>query len=163
VAVPSQTDKSAALIAPKIGRDLRACKAFPEATNGVVVVDVRVRLPRQGNSDAVITEVRGSHVVSASVRFGKQGTFVYFRGATRVRTAALVRPGAWYHSIVTVHLATKTYDWRLLNAVGRPVLNVRGIAWADPGAGAPLDGVCLRSPIGGPGIALDWDDISVVR
>jgi hypothetical protein len=145
--------------------DIRVCKAFPDTTSGDVTVDVRVRLSRLGSSDAVLTEVRGSGptATTASVRLGKRGFFEYFRGGTKVITTVGGRPTFWYRSIVVVHLKTRTFDWRLLNASGRLILGVRGVAWHDRAADVPLDRVCLKTPTGGTGIALDWDDISVVR
>ena len=73
------------------------------------------------------------------------------------------RPGFWYRSMVVVHLEARTFDWKLLNASGRLILGVHGIAWRDRAADVPMDRVCLQTPTGGAGIALDWDDISVVR
>jgi hypothetical protein len=144
---------------------IRVCKAFPDTTSGDVTVDVRVRLSRLGSSDAVLTEIRGSGPAArtASVRLGKRGFFEYFRGGTKVITTVVGRPGFWYRSIVVVHLKSRTFDWKLLTASRRLILGVQGIAWRDRAANVPLDRVCLNTPTGGAGIALDWDDISVVR
>ena len=163
VARPSKADRSASVVNKTPSGDIRACKAFPDTTSGDVTVDVKVRLSRLGASDAVLTEVRGSGPTAASVRLGKRGFFEYFRGATKVITTVRGRPGFWYRSIVVVHLKTRTFDWKLLNATGRVILGVRGVAWRDRAADVPMDRVCLKTPTGGAGIALDWDDISVVR
>ena len=152
---------SASLSAPASAGEVRACKEFPAATSGQVTVDVRVRLSRAGSADAVLTEVHGPGVQTASVRFGRNGMFAYVNGATKIRTLVPFRAGAWYHSIVVVHVAARTYDWRLTNAAGRRLIAVNGLAWRDP-TSAPVDAVCLRVP-GGSGVALDWDDIKVIR
>jgi hypothetical protein len=160
--LPSSKTKTASLAAPTPGQDVRACKTFPAISSGDVTVDLKVRLSRIGGSDAVMTEVRGGSVVSASIRVGQVGTFAYYRGATKIKTTVRFRAGAWYRSIVVVHVARRTYDWRLLDGAGRQLIQVKGIAWRDPG-NAALDEVCLRTPTGGSGIALDWDDIRVIR
>jgi hypothetical protein len=160
---PSRTDRSASVVNRTPSDDIRVCKAFPNTTTGDVTVDVRVWLSRLGSSDAVLTEVRGSGPTAATVRLGKRGFFEYFRGGTKVITTVRGRPGFWYRSIVVVHLRTRTFDWKLLNASGRLILGVRGIAWRDQAGTVPMDRVCLKTPTGGAGIALDWDDISVVR
>jgi hypothetical protein len=169
---PSNETPSAALLASSAGQDVRACKSFDPIVGGDVTVDVRVRLSRIGATDAVITEVRAPGAVTASVRFGRSSkpgvvrrrpaTFSYYRGSTEVRTAVRYRPGAWYRSVVVVHLATRTYDWRVLDATGRQLLVVKGVPWRDAGKVAP-DRVCLKTPTGGPGMVLDWDDPRVIH
>ncbi len=159
--VVAARSNSASLSAPASAGEIRACKAFPDATSGTVTVDVRVRITRLPPLDAVLTEVHGSGVQAASVRFSRSGVFAYIKGAIKIRTPVRFRGGIWYHSIVVVHVASRTYDWRITNAAGRRLVSVSGIAWRDPPT-APLDRVCLRVP-GGSGIALDWDDIQVTR
>lgn len=159
---PTKTNKTASLVAKVPGKDVRACKSFPEVTSGDLTVDVRVRLTRTGPSDAVMTEVRGEGVEAATVRFGRNGFFAYFHGATKVRTLVPVRAGVWYRSIVVVHLQTRTYDWTLLNGARRRLIAVQNIPWRDT-TSLPMDKVCLRTPTGGPRVGLNWDDISVIR
>ena len=163
-ALPNQTNKSGVLISRVVGKDVRACKSFPSVTTGDLTVDVRVRLARRGPSDAVVTEVRGEGVEAATVRFGSNGAFAYFSGPTKIRTLVPVRARVWYRSIVIVHLTTHTYDWTLLNGVGRKLIAVQNVAWRDTTT-LPMDKVCLRTPTGvpGAGIALNWDDISVIH
>ncbi len=166
VGVPSKTDKSARMSAKSIGNDVRACKDFPATTSGDITIDVKVRLSRNaGTSDAVITEVRGAGIQAASVRFGKNGYFAYFRGQLKARTLVPVRAGVWYRSIVVVHVASRTYDWRLTTASGRGVLTRLAIPWRDASSRErpPLDRTCLQTPTGGRRIALDWNDIKVIR
>jgi hypothetical protein len=160
--LPSGKTNTASLAASTPGLDVRACKSFPAVSSGDVTVDLKVRLSRIGGSDGVLTEVRGGSVTSASIRVGRVGTFAYYRGPTKIKTTVRFRAGAWYRSIVVVHVAGRTYDWRLLDAAGRQLIVVKGIAWRDPGKVAP-DQVCLRTPTGGKGIALDWDDVRVIR
>jgi hypothetical protein len=160
--LPGRTNKFASLVAQVAGKDVRACKSFPPVTTGDLIVDVRVRLARTGPSDAVLTEVRGEGVEAATVRFGRNGTFAYFSGQTKIRTLVPVRSGVWYRSIVIVHLKTGTYDWTLLNGVRRKLIAVQNVPWRDATT-LPMDKVCLRTPTGAPGIRLSWDDISVIR
>jgi hypothetical protein len=126
-------------------------------------VDLRVRLTRIGGTDAVLTEVRGSTTEAATVRFGRTGQFAYYRGAAKIRTLVSFRLGAWYRSIVVVHVGSRTYDWRLLDAAGHQLISVARIPWKSPAKDSPIDKVCVRTPIGGPGIALDWDAVRVIR
>ncbi|MGZ8527301.1 MAG: hypothetical protein ACXWWR_00770 [Candidatus Limnocylindrales bacterium] len=160
--LPKKTNKMGSLVAKVPGKDVRACKSFPSVTTGDLTVDVRVRLTRTGPSDAVLTEVRGEGVEAATVRFGRNGTFAYFSGPTKIRTLVPVRAGVWYRSIVVVHLTTHTYDWTLLNGARRRLIAVQNVAWRDA-TSLPMDKVCLRSPTGGPRIGLRWDEISVIR
>ncbi len=159
---PSKTDRSAAISAPTRGTFVRACKGFAPVKNGDITVDIRVRLARTGATDGVLTEVRGTSVESASLRFARNGFFAYYNGSAKTKTLVPVRAGAWYRSIVVVHMGRKTYDWRLLNARGKALISVKGVRWRNPSA-AVIDKVCLRTPDGGKGIALNWDDISVIH
>jgi hypothetical protein len=159
---PSKTDRSASIAAPKAGTFVRVCKGFAPVKSGDVTVDIRVRLARTGSSDGVLTEVRGTGVESASLRFARNGFFAYYKGSAKIKTLIPVRSGAWYRSIVVVHMARKTYDWRLLNARGRVLISVKGVGWRSPSAAA-IDKICLRTPDGGRGIALNWDDVSVIH
>jgi hypothetical protein len=158
---PTPTNRSASIAASTPGQEIQACKAFPAGKTDVIV-SLRVRLARTGSTDGVITNVRGSKVEAARVLFGRSGFFAYFKGGTKIITLIPVRAGAWYRSRVVVHVAQRTYDWQLRNARGRLILRVRGVAWRQPST-APLDKVCLRTPSAGRGIALDWDDVSVIR
>ena len=143
VGLPSKTDKSARMTAKSVGRDIRACKDFPATTSGDIRIDVKVRLSRNaGTSDAVITEVRGAGIQAASVRFGKNGYFAYFRGQLKARTQVPVRAGVWYRSVVDVHVASRTYDWRLSTASGRGVLTRLG----DTVARRLLEGTATARP-----------------
>jgi hypothetical protein len=159
--LPNKVNKSASLVSRVPLKDVRACKSFPPVTSGDLTVDVRVRLNRIGPSDAVLTEVRGESVEAASVRFGRNGMFAYFQGQTKIRTLIPIRRGVWYRSIVVVHMKTHTYDWSMYNG-RRRVLVVRNVAWRDT-TSLPMSKVCLRTPTGGPGIGINWDDISVIH
>ncbi len=162
--IPSNPSRSnsAAIVAPSVGKDVRACRSFPAIATGDVTVDLIARLTRIGGSDAVLTEIRGGPAEAASIRVGRVGRFAYYNGATKVTTAVRFRPGAWYRSIVVVHLGSRTYDWRLLDAAGRPLIALRAIHWRDP-VRSPVDAVCLRTPTGGPGVEIDWDNARVTH
>jgi hypothetical protein len=158
---PGNKTNSASLSAPASAGEVRACKDFPAMASGDVTVDVRVRLSRLPPADAVLTEVQGPGIQAASVRFGSNGMFAYISGAIKTRTTVPFRAGAWYRSIVVVHVASQTYDWQLLNAAGRRLIAVNGLSWRTP-TRSPVDAVCFRVP-GGPRLALNWDDIRVIR
>lgn len=158
---PTRTN-SAAIVTPAVNQDIRACKSFGTTSSGDVTVDLHVRLSRVGRSDAVLTEVRGGSVEAASIRVGQVGTFAYYNGAAKVKTTVRLRPGDWYRSVVVVHLANQTYDWRLYDSRGRGLIAVRGIRWRTP-LRAPLDDVCLRTPAAPAGVEIDWDDVKVIR
>ena len=162
IGLPTAIDRSASIVARTARREVQVCRALPSTKTGDITVDTRVRLSRTGPSDGVMTEVRGSNNVAASVRFGRSGYFAYYRGPAKIITLVPVRAGAWYRSIVVVHTARKTYDWQLLDAKGKRIIVVRGVPWRKSSP-APLDKVCLRTPTGGPGIGLAWDDMSVTR
>lgn len=159
--LPTTKSNSASLSAPASAGEVRACKDFPAMTTGDVTVDVRVRVSRLPPDDAVLTEVHGPGIQAASVRFGSNGMFAYISGAIKTRTTVPFRAGAWYRSIVVVHVASQTYDWQLLNSTGRRLISVNRLTWRTP-THTPVDAVCFRVP-GAPGVALDWDDIRVIR
>lgn len=158
----SPSNGFAQLAAPIPGHDVRACKDFPAVGAGQVTVDLRIRLTRAGGSDGVV-EIRGSTTEAASVRFGRSGQFAYYRGGLKIRTLVPIKLGAWYRSVVVVHIASRTYDWRLLDAAGRELISVKDVAWKGAVKDSPVDKVCVRTPTGGTDVALDWDDVRVIR
>jgi hypothetical protein len=155
-------DGFARIAASTAGQDVGVCKNFAPATGGTVTIDVKVRLVRAGGSDGVITEVRGSASDAASVRFGHNGKFAYYQGSIKIPTLVPFRLGAWYRSIVVVHVGTRRYDWRLLDAGGHSLLVVAGIPWKSAAKDASVDRLCLRTPTGGPSSILDWDNARVI-
>ena len=64
---------------------------------------------------------------------------------------------------MVVHVGSRTYDWRLLDATGHQLISVAAIPWKSPTKNSPVNKVCLRAPIGGPNVALDWDTVRVIR
>ena len=129
----------------------------------IVTVTALVRLGALGTADATITSVRLHGTEAALVRFGSGGTFAYYAGATKVRTAVPWSVGTWYRSTVRIDLGRKTYDWQLgREGASASLVNVRGIAFRDPAATA-VDSVCVQTSSGRAGLGLDIDRVTVTR
>jgi uncharacterized iron-regulated membrane protein len=140
---------------------VRACKAFPPVVSGDLVVDVTVQADDMGAADVVITSVRSGSNESASVRFGQGGTFAYYAGETKVRTAAANRLGQWLRSRVTVHPDTATYDWRLTTDDGAVIVEERGIPFREPVE--DLSAVCIGTSTGPDRPVVRFDDVRVTH
>jgi hypothetical protein len=142
---------------------LRACKSFTVATGGTLTATVVVRLGALGTADATITSLRLHGSETALVRFGSGGTFAYYAGATKVRTAVAWKTGTWYRSVVRVDLARGTYDWQLgVDGSSTVLVRVKGIAFRDPGATA-VDSICVQTSEGRADLDLAVDRVVVTR
>ena len=151
-----------AYLLPAGASAVRACKAFPPTAAGTLVAEARVRLDGTGGADAVITSIRDQSGEAVSVRFGQGGTFAYYSGQTKVRSAVPIRTKTWYRSSVTVHMATHTYDWRLAADDGTVLLTVKGATFREA-AVTEISELCAQTPAGDPRIALRFDDVRVSR
>jgi hypothetical protein len=151
-------NRSAQLVAT--GADpIRACKDFAPTASGVLTADVRINAEAIDAADAVITSLRDGGAEAASVRFGQGGTFVYYSGATRVRTTVPTRLDAWYRSSLTVHLQSKTYDWRLAADDGTELLKVDGVPFREAEA-TQVSEICVATSTGG---GVRFDDVRLSR
>jgi hypothetical protein len=140
---------------------IRACKEFAPATTGDLVVEVTIQADGMGESDVIITSVRSGASETASVRFGQGGTFAYYAGATKVRTAAPIRLGQWLRSRVTVHPATATYDWRLSTDDGTVIVDEQDIPYREPADG--VSSVCIGTSSGASRPVVRFDDVRVAH
>jgi hypothetical protein len=142
------------------GTGARLCRAFAASTRDVTVT-IDVRYDGAVGSDSVLTSVRGG-AEAASVRFGSGGTFVYNSAAERVKTDASFAPGVWYHSVVVVHPATKTFDWDIRErGSAAPLLSVQGVAWRSS-APTELNQLCVSPPEGAAN-GLLFDNVQISR
>jgi hypothetical protein len=141
---------------------VRACKSFSPVSAGTVTVETRVRLEAIGPADSIITSVRDASGESASVRFGQGGTFAYFSGKTKVRSAVAYRTGVWYRSIVSESPATGTYSWTVEADDRKVLFQADGIRFRDPEA-TSASSVCLQTSEGKAGLGMLFDDVIVGR
>ena len=141
---------------------VRACKSFAPAAAGALVSEVRVRLEQIGAADAVITSLRDQSGESVSVRFGQGGTFAYYSGQVKVRSAVPIRLNTWYRSAVTVNLESRTYDWRLSSDDDSRILEVKGISFRESAA-TQVSEICVQTSVGATGAGLRFDDVRVSR
>ena len=151
-------NRSAQLV-PTGADPIRACKDFAPLATGVLTAEVRFNVDATGAADAVITSLRDGGAEAASVRFGQGGTFVYYSGATRVRTTVPSRLDTWYRSTLTVHLDSRTYDWRLATDDGSELLKFDGVPFREPEA-SQVSEICVASSTGG---GVRFDDVRVSR
>ena len=129
---------------------------------GTLLAEVRVQLDGIGAADAVITSLRDQAGESVSVRFGQGGTFAYYSGPAKVRSAAAVALDTWYRSAVTVHLDSRTYDWRLSRDDGSRVLEVKAVPFRESVANQVSE-ICLQTSEGASGAGLRFDDVRISR
>jgi hypothetical protein len=115
-----------------------------------------------GPADSIITSVRDASGESASVRFGQGGTFAYFSGKTKVRSAVAYRTGVWYRSIVSESPATGTYSWTVEADDRKVLFQADGIRFRDPEA-TSASSVCLQTSEGKAGLGMLFDDVIVSR
>lgn len=141
---------------------VRACKAFTPVVAGTLLAEVRVRIDGIGAADAVITSLRDQAGESVSVRFGQGGTFAYYSGPAKVRSAAAVALDTWYRSAVTVHLESRTYDWRLSRDDGSRILEVKAVPFRESAANLVSE-ICLQTSEGATGAGLRFDDVRLSR
>jgi hypothetical protein len=141
---------------------VRACKAFTPVAAGALQAEVRVQLIGIGAADAVITSLRDQAGESASVRFGQGGTFAYYSGQAKIRSAVQFALKAWYRSTVTVHPESQTYDWRLSRDDGSRILEVKGIPFRDRAANQVSE-VCVQTSVGATKATIRFDDVRISR
>jgi hypothetical protein len=141
---------------------VRACKAFTPVAAGALQAEVRVLLTGIGAADAVITSLRDQSGESASVRFGQGGTFAYYSGQAKIRSAAPFGLKTWYRSAVTVHLESQTYDWRLSRDDGSRILEVKAIPFRESAANQVSD-FCVQTSVGATKAGLRFDDVRISR
>ncbi|HET7473152.1 MAG TPA: hypothetical protein VFJ71_08520 [Candidatus Limnocylindrales bacterium] len=142
--------------------NVRACKTFGEVSTGTLSATVLVRLDGLGTSDATITSLRLHGSEAALVRFGSGGTFAYYAGAAKIRTAVAWKVGTWYRSTVRVNWARRTYDWDLSLPGGRTLVHVTGIRFRDPTA-TSVDSICVQTSAGRANLGLTVDRVVVTR
>ena len=141
----------------------QACKSFPPVVDGRLVVRASVQVAGvMPGRDAVVTVVRGTGAEAASVRFDAGGTFAYATQGGTEETDVPFQEGAWYRSVVTIDVGARRYAWTLAAADGTQVVSVVDLPWVRNGPGV-LDQVCLRTSAGAPGLAVRFDDVSVVH
>jgi hypothetical protein len=142
------------------GSSTSVCRS-PGVVSGDMTVDVDVLLEGPAAGGALLTSVRGDREV-ARVRAGANGRISWWQGPTQTQSDQTVAPGRWYRLTTTVHVATKTWDFRLVDrASGAVVLGADAVPWRDP-TDATVDSVCLGSP-DGTGAALLLDNFRVQR
>jgi hypothetical protein len=141
---------------------VRACKAFTPVVAGALQAEVRVLLDGIGAADAVITSLGDQAGESVSVRFGQGGTFAYYSGQAKVRLAAPFALETWYRSAVTVHLESRTYDWRLSRDDGSRILEVKAIPFREPAANQVSE-ICVQTSVGATKAGLRFDDVRISR
>ena len=141
----------------------RACKSFTSVAAGTMTATVTIRLGGLATADATITSLRLHGSEAVLVRFGSGGTFAYYSGATKVRTAVPWKLGTWYQSTVRVDLATRTYDWQLgVEGAKVPLVRVAAIAFHDRAAVA-VDSVCVQTSSGRRDLGLAIDRVVITR
>ncbi len=110
--------------------------------------------------DAKLIAVRGGGLELASVRMNADGSLAYFRGAARTQVANAFQRARWYAVSMTLHLATRTYDWTVTDiATGTAVARVTAAAWRNDRS---PDRVCFETATG-PGSGLLFDDVRLTR
>lgn len=160
VAEVTADDPSLRLRPSATGDGVRACKTFAPIMTGVVTARSNVRIQGLPESDATIVGLRWDGAEVAAARFGSTGTFRYFEGDVRIRSQVPYQPAVWYSSVMTLNLATQTYDWEIRPLdVDSPVFSISGLPLRAPAAG--LDQICVEGASGLTGVELYVDDVVI--
>ena len=151
-----------ALRVPSARGGVRACRDFPLVPGTRVTVTARVRVSAIGTSDGVLLSARGSGGEAGSVRITSRGVFGWYVGATKVRSAVVVRRGAaaWYRVSATFDQAKRTYDFRVWNAANKPVAARAGLRWRTKGV-TSIDSICIETAGSPPAQVIDIGEVSV--
>ena len=63
---------------------------------------------------------------------------------------------------MTVHLESRTYDWRLSSDDGSRILEVKGIPFRESAANQVSE-ICVQTSVGATKAGLRFDDVRVSR
>jgi hypothetical protein len=138
----------------------RACKRFATLDAGRVTVQASVMLVAPGPNDTVALAVRGSGGDTVSLRFGQGGTFSYYDGSVKVKSAVAFRAGTWYRVRATIDSGRRTTAITVLDAANRVILAVPAASWRSASVTAP-GSVCFETAGGARNLGLAFDDVVV--
>ena len=161
-AAPSAADHSARLAATSADLDASACRAIPPIETGDLHVRAQVMVfGGPATDDAKLVALRGRGLELASVRLNEDGSFGYFRGTERQQVASAFDRETWFQVELTLHLESRTYDWKVTDIVsGSPAAEAAGAAWRE--SDRLPDKVCFGTATG-PGSGMLFDDVRVTR
>lgn len=165
------TDSPAALVASPdgtiarlsaVGPDpVRACRPFGQLEGGPLQVHLVARIVERPTSDAPVLTVRSTGSTALDVRFGSDGSFAYYNGATKVRTGVSFDAGSWYaFDAVTREDGRSDLTIRSGAADGAVTLRAAGVAPRDPIEG-PMTRVCSQTPAGPPSSAVEIRSLEI--
>ena len=139
--------------------DARACVAFREISEGVLRVEAETLFNLATEGELRMLQVRGVSGELVAIRL-RNREVVYQDGPTRVRSGLILAPGRWYHSVLTLDLATKTYAIELRDATDDSILlQDEGLVWRSTDSSI-VNRVCAELPPQ-PGLDLYLDDVRV--
>lgn len=150
-----------ALGVPSSVTGVRACRDFPEVPGTTLTIQLRIRVSRVGSSDATIMSMRGTGGEAASLRVTDRGTFAWFDRATKLRSSALLRPGAWYRVVAVIDQPNRTYSVRVTTDGGAHVAAGRGLRWRMPGV-ETVRTLCVETAGGAPEQTIAVADATVL-
>jgi hypothetical protein len=152
---------AARLITGSAGVRTRVCRTFAPVPTGILRFSTLIRYEAAGTGDGTIA-IRAAGQDIAVGRFRAGGILGYFNGSRLVSTNAHFRAGVWYRSLLAADTRAHTYAWRVEEASGRLLLNVKGLRWQSVPAD-PLSAACIEAPSGRPRQGVDFDDVLVTH
>jgi hypothetical protein len=139
---------------------VRSCRTVP-TTAADLSISYLVRLDAIGGSDAKLASVRGPGGEAVAIRVDRHARFAWYNGTAKITGTRTIVLHAWYRLSITVHFATRRYDWVLTTTKGTRLVVARGLRWRTPTVAA-INSVCVETPNNAPRAAI-WVDGLVVR
>jgi hypothetical protein len=141
---------------------VRSCASVAPTSTGNVTITGVVRLDAIGASDAKLASIRGPGGEIVAIRVDRHGRIAWYNGVTKVTTTRLLGLRTWVRATITVHLATKRWDWTLTTLRGSRIVAATGVRWRTATIPA-VDSVCVETPDATPAAAISVDRLTVRR
>jgi hypothetical protein len=141
--------------------ELRPCRKLSTRT-GRVNMSLDVRIDRQGVSDTILLMARGSGEELGSLRVDAQGRVRVSKANDRETTKVRLVPGRWYRVELDLDIGRRTFRARVLDAAGKELLDRSRQPWRAKEA-LFVEGLCVASSTGAPGLGLTFDSVRVTR
>jgi hypothetical protein len=105
---------------------------------------------------------RGSGEELGSLRVDAQGQVRVSKANDRETTKVRLVPGRWYRVELDLDIGGRTFRARVLDAAGKELLDRARQPWRAKEA-LFVEGLCVASSTGAPGLGLTFDSVRVMR
>jgi hypothetical protein len=142
--------------------ELRPCRTLGTTRAGRINMSLDVRLDRQGASDTILLMARGSGEELGSLRVDAQGRVRVSKADNRETTKVRLVAGRWYRVELDLDVGQRTFRARVFDAAGKEILERVRQPWRAKDA-LFVEGLCVASSTGTPGLGLTFDSVRVTR